>query len=68
VEPASGHTHRFALAARDAGVDFLKARGASITHHGRDDPFTAFDVWCAGLSPATFKDIDVDLASYQKLL
>jgi hypothetical protein len=35
------------------------------SHHGR---FTAYDVWCVGLSPETFKDIGDDLTSYHALL
>jgi len=27
-----------------------------------------FDIWCAGLSPDTFKDIGGDLAAYKVLL
>jgi hypothetical protein len=30
--------------------------------------FTSFDIWCAGLSPDTFKDIGGDLAAYKVLL
>ncbi len=65
VEPRPVIRIVFALAARDAGVDFPKARERE---HHHPDPFTAFDVWCAGLSPATFKHIDVDLVSYINLL
>jgi hypothetical protein len=55
----------FALASREAGITFPKARERE-PH--RADPFTAFDVWFAGLSTATFKHIDGDLESYQSLL
>ena len=51
----------FALSALGAGVDFPKARQ-------RDNKFTAFDVWCAGLADKTFKNIGDDLASYRRLL
>jgi hypothetical protein len=30
--------------------------------------FTSFDIWCAGLSADTFKDIGGDLAAYKVLL
>ena len=55
----------FALASTDVGVDFPQERGPE-RHH--EDRFTAFDVWCAGLSKDTFKHLDDDLASYQFLL
>jgi hypothetical protein len=32
------------------------------------DNFTAFDIWCAGLSSDTFRHIGDDLASYRRLL
>jgi len=32
------------------------------------DKFTAFDVWCAGLSSDTFRHIGDDFASYRRLL
>ncbi len=54
-----------ALASTKAGVNFPEQRGRE---HHYDDPFTAFDVWCAGLSNDTFRHIDDDLASYQLLL
>ena len=55
----------FALASTDVGVNFPKERGCE--RHS-EDGFTAFDVWCAGLSKDTFKHLDDDLASYQFLL
>jgi hypothetical protein len=36
----------------------------SDDHH----PFTSFDIWCAGLSPDTFKNISPDLDLYRQLL
>jgi hypothetical protein len=54
-----------ALASTKAGVNFPEQRGRE---HHYDDPFTAFDVWCAGLSNDTFRHIDDDLTSYQLLL
>ena len=55
----------FALAALDAGVDFLDARQRE-RHH--TDRFTAFDVWCAGLDKETFNHIGGDMSSYRLLL
>jgi hypothetical protein len=57
----------FALAARDGGVNFPEERERD---HHYADKFTAFDVWCAGLSEETFKHIDgdLDLVSYRLLL
>ena len=54
----------FALAAEQPGVSFpdIPERG------NHTERFTAYDVWCAGLSPETFKDIGDDLSSYQALL
>ncbi|KAI0248401.1 hypothetical protein BJV78DRAFT_1363568 [Lactifluus subvellereus] len=54
----------FALASGKAGV--LLPR---YDDHHAADSFTVFDIWCAGLSPDTFKCIgDDDLAPYQFLL
>ena len=53
----------FVLVFTDAGVNFPK-RGRE--RHS-EDPFTAFDVWCAGLSKDNFKHIDDHLASHQFL-
>jgi hypothetical protein len=55
----------FALGSRETGVAFPKPRELD-PHHA--DPFTAFDIWFAGLSAAAFKNIDEDLASYRILL
>ena len=55
----------FALASTDVGIKFPKERGCE-RHH--EDGFTAFDVWCTGLSNDTFKNLDNDLTSYQFLL
>lgn len=55
----------FALTSGEAGVTFSQVRGPELH---RADPFTAFDVWFAGLSTATFKHIDEDLDSYRTLL
>ena len=44
----------FALAAREAGVNFPEER---IRDHHHPDNFTAFDVWCAGLSEKALKHI-----------
>ncbi|KAI0248394.1 hypothetical protein BJV78DRAFT_1354923 [Lactifluus subvellereus] len=54
----------FALASHQPGVLF-PAVPERRNHDGR---FTAYDIWCAGLSPETFKDIGGDLTSYQALL
>jgi hypothetical protein len=50
----------FALASEKPGVFFPPSRGPG--------EFTAFDVWCAGLSSETFKGIGDDLTSYHALL
>ncbi|KAI0245807.1 hypothetical protein BJV78DRAFT_1260011 [Lactifluus subvellereus] len=55
----------FALASGEAGVLFPTIRQRN---HHYADPFTAFDVWCAGLSPDTFRCIGDDLVPYQVLL
>jgi hypothetical protein len=54
----------FALASPEAGVVF-RQRAERRNH---PDPFTAFDIWLAGLSASTFRQVDEDLASYQILL
>jgi hypothetical protein len=54
-----------ALASGETGVNFPEAPERE-RHHG--DKFTAFDVWIAGLSTASFRHIDDDLGAYQKLL
>jgi hypothetical protein len=54
----------FALASDQHGVSFSPV--PERRHHaGR---FTAYDIWCAGLSEFTFKDIDEDVEPYRKLL
>lgn len=53
-----------ALASSEAGVVFRK--GTVPKSH--PDTFTAFDIWLAGLSTATFRHIGEDLASYHILL
>ncbi|KAM6503962.1 hypothetical protein JOM56_000905 [Amanita muscaria] len=55
----------FALASDEVGVTFPPAR--TVVHHS--DTFTTFDIWCAGISAETFKQIDEgDLDPYQFLL
>jgi len=54
-----------ALASLVTGVDFPDAR---LCEHNYDDLFTAFDVWCAGLSNESFKHVDDDEAWYRILL
>jgi hypothetical protein len=50
----------------------LLPRGSESERDGSDDSdqgdFTSFDIWCAGLSPNTFKDIGGDLDAYKVLL
>jgi hypothetical protein len=70
----------FALGSHEAGILFrsLLPRGLGSEHDNSDDldtdnnnfpgDFTSFDIWCAGLSPNTFKDIGGDLAAYNVLL
>ena len=55
----------FALASDEAGVAFPEAREREMHY---SDPFTAFDVWLAGLSTAAFKHVGEDSASYRLLL
>jgi len=59
----------FALGSDEPGVFF----GTDPAHghgHGDGNGFTSYDIWCAGLSQNTFRDIDAGgaLSSYQKLL
>ncbi len=54
-----------ALASRVDGVAFPDARQRE---HDYGDSFTAFDVWCAGLSNESFKHVDDDEAWYRILL
>jgi len=51
-----------ALASCVAGADFPDARQRE---HHYDDLFTAFDVWCVGLSNESFKHVDDDEAWYR---
>jgi hypothetical protein len=56
----------FALASPEPAIVF-RDRAEALEH--RLDEFTAFDIWLAGLSDQTFKQIqDADLESYEKLL
>jgi hypothetical protein len=54
----------FALASPKASVVFRK--GATRKNH--PDAFTAFDIWLAGLSADTFKQVGLDLDPYRTLL
>ena len=70
----------FALGSHEAGILFrsLLPRGSESEHDVSDvsdndnndcqGDFTSFDIWCAGLSANTFKDIGGDLAAYKALL
>ena len=53
----------FALGSDKVGVVF-----PTVEEGKRDvDRFTAYDIWCAGLSPDVFRDIGSDLESYKSL-
>lgn len=54
----------FALGSPDVGVQFPSRE--HVPHH--PDRFTSFDVWCAGLSTDTFRQIGNDINSYRVLL
>lgn len=56
----------FALASPTPGIIFPPIREYTSTRSGGVSKFTAFDIWCAGLS--SFKNIGDDLTSYQFLL
>jgi hypothetical protein len=56
----------FALASSPPGVLFPALHEYTSTRSGGVSEFTAFDIWCAGLS--SFKNIGDDLTSYQFLL
>ncbi len=56
----------FALASPQSGIRFPVKRNYPKTRSGGASEFTAFDIWCAGLS--SFKNIGDDLTSYQFLL
>ncbi len=63
----------FALGSHEAGVLFRSLPRDSESEDddsddSDDEDYTSFDIWCAGLSPDTFKDIDGDLAAYKILL
>jgi len=53
----------FALA---SNVNSITVAPHPARRHG--DEFTAYDIWCAGMSPATFGCIGTDLPSYLLLL
>ena len=55
----------FALTSQENGVLFLN-QGVREPQH--PDKFTAFDVWCEGLSSNTFNNIGEGLESYRVLL
>jgi hypothetical protein len=56
----------FALASSTPGVLFPALHEYTSTCSGGVSKFTAFNIWCAGLS--SFKNIGDDLTSYQFLL
>ncbi len=56
----------FALASPTPGIRFPDIREYTNTRSGGASKFTAFDIWCAGLS--SFKNIGADLTPYQFLL
>ena len=68
----------FALGSHEAGILFRSPPPRCSEHDDSEDSdndndhcegdFTSFDIWCAGLSPDTFKDIGGDLAAYKVLL
>jgi hypothetical protein len=70
--------HRGSDSDRHNGSDSEHLDGLDSEHDCSDDSdddksnyqgdFTSFDIWCAGLSPDTFKDIGGDLAAYKVLL
>ena len=51
----------FALGSENPGVVFPEDRR-------HNDAFTAYDIWCAGLSSDTFRDIGSDLRWYEALI
>ena len=55
----------FALTSQENGVLFPTRR---TREPGCPDEFTAFDIWCAGLSSDTFNHIGEDLEPYRVLL
>jgi hypothetical protein len=56
----------FALASETPGVVFRPRHTRESLRF--DDDVTTFDIWCAGLSSSTFKNIGHDLDAYQFLL
>jgi hypothetical protein len=58
----------FALGSSQMGVRFPTLRKRAPRHAGDGDKFTSFDVWCAGLSQHTYRQIGEDLHSYRDLL
>jgi hypothetical protein len=54
----------FSLGSDKPGVTF-RPIPEGMHHSGK---FTAYDVWCAGLSTETFRDVENDLHSYRQLL
>jgi hypothetical protein len=59
----------FALASDEGGISFpLVPTRKSSRRQLEGDGYTAFDIWCAGLSENTFKGIGDDLTSYNVLL
>jgi hypothetical protein len=54
----------FALASSVNGISYPDRR----VQTQYSDPFTSYDVWCAGLSTETFQQIGQDEDSYRKLL
>src|SRR5580698_4580200 len=59
----------FALASDEGGVSFPPVlMRKSSCHQLEGEGYTAFNIWCAGLSENTFKGIGDDLTSYNVLL
>jgi len=58
----------FALASSKACVAFRERRDPNRTTRSKGHDFTAFDIWLAGLSTDTFRQIGGDLVPYQILL
>jgi len=56
----------FALASPKSAVNFSNHQRTREPHY--PDDFTAFDVWCAGLSDDTFRHIGDDVTPYKVLL
>jgi hypothetical protein len=58
----------FALGSHEAGILPRGSEPERDDSNNRQGDFTSFDIWCAGLSPNTFKDVGGDLAAYKVLL